>query len=85
MPRGDLEFFGDVAAESLYAQSIDRLTALGGIKVEIDFSPFRDAARLLYQGPWLAERLAAAPSDQLDRIAVTLRELRALLGEGSEE
>jgi allophanate hydrolase len=30
-----------------------------GRPVEIDFSPFREAAQLLYGGPWVAERLAA--------------------------
>ncbi len=59
VPRDGLEFFGDADAESLYRAAIDRMEALGGVKVEIDFTPFRDAARLLYEGPWVAERLAA--------------------------
>ena len=59
VPLEPLEFFGDRDAAVLYAQSIDRLRALGGTFVAIDFGPFRDAARLLYQGPWVAERLAA--------------------------
>jgi allophanate hydrolase len=53
------EFFGDEAAARLYEQALDRLEALGGRRVEIDLSPFRGAAELLYGGPWLAERLAA--------------------------
>ena len=59
VPSESLEFFGDEAAAALYAQSIENLKALGGTCVAIDFAPFRDAARLLYQGPWVAERLAA--------------------------
>ena len=55
----DAEFFGDAAYATLYAQSIERLTALGGTPVEIDYVPFRDAAQLLYSGPWVAERTAA--------------------------
>ena len=31
----------------------------GGEKVEIDFTPFLTAARLLYEGPWVFERYAA--------------------------
>lgn len=54
-----LEFFGDIEAEKLYRQSIDRFAALGASVVEIDFEPFRNAADLLYSGPWVAERLAA--------------------------
>ena len=55
----DAEFFGDVAYATLYAQSIERLKGLGGTPVEIDYAPFRDAAQLLYNGPWVAERTAA--------------------------
>ena len=51
-----LEFFGDAAAAQLFAESAARLTALGAQRVEIDFAPFRDAAALLYAGPWVAER-----------------------------
>src|SRR5882724_9612703 len=54
-----LEFFGDDAAAALYAQTVARLEAIGGRKVEIDFSIFRAAADLLYAGPWVAERYAA--------------------------
>jgi allophanate hydrolase len=56
------EFFGDEAAARLYEQALDRLEALGGRRVEIDLTPFRAAADLLYEGPWVAERLAAVGS-----------------------
>ena len=55
----DAEFFGETAYAVLYAQSIERLKGLGGKPVEIDYAPFRDAAQLLYNGPWVAERTAA--------------------------
>ncbi len=58
-PRGPLEFFGDAGAAKLYAAAIERARSLGAEVVEIDFTPFREAARLLYSGPWVAERLAA--------------------------
>ncbi len=54
-----LEFFGDDEAASLYAKAIAIAESAGGQRVEIDFSPFRAAADLLYSGPWVAERLAA--------------------------
>jgi allophanate hydrolase len=57
---GQLEFFGDEDAAVLYARAIEGLVKIGGEKVEIDFSPFRAAADLLYSGPWVAERYAAA-------------------------
>lgn len=54
-----LEFFGDEEAAALYAQAIEAAEAIGGERVEIDFAIFREAADLLYAGPWVAERLAA--------------------------
>ncbi|MBL0944345.1 MAG: allophanate hydrolase [Hydrogenophaga sp.] len=60
VPRAqDLEFFGNAAAAALFAQSVERLQALGGQAVAIDLTPFLEAARLLYDGPWVAERYAA--------------------------
>ena len=55
----DRQFFGDHEAERLYAAAIERAIGLGWSAVEIDYVPFRDAAALLYEGPWVAERLAA--------------------------
>jgi allophanate hydrolase len=58
-PRTQREFFGDEAAAQLYERALDRLERLGGRRVEIDWAPFRAAAGLLYDGPWVAERLAS--------------------------
>ncbi|MEO6003445.1 MAG: allophanate hydrolase [Opitutus sp.] len=54
-----LEWFGDPHNPTLFAAAIRQLESLGGKRVEIDFTPFRDAARLLYDGPWVAERWSA--------------------------
>lgn len=54
-----LEFFGDDAAATLYRNTVEKLTELGGVAVAFDYEPFRKAAALLYKGPWVAERLAA--------------------------
>jgi len=59
LASSDRQFFGDREAERLYAAAIDRAAALGWSIVEIDYAPFRDTAALLYEGPWVAERLAA--------------------------
>jgi len=60
VPRvNQLEFFGDAEYSRLFDGAVRRLEALGGSPVEIDFAPFLDAARLLYEGPWIAERYAA--------------------------
>ena len=54
-----LEFFGDDEAEALFRQSVRTLQQLGGEAVTLDFAPFLEAARLLYAGPWVAERYVA--------------------------
>ena len=59
---GQLEFFGDKEAASLFRNSVDSLSTLGGEAIPVDFGPFLDAARLLYEGPWVAERYAAIES-----------------------
>ena len=60
VPRAqDLNFFGNEAAAALFAASAKRLESLGGTAVEFDLTPFLEAARLLYEGPWVAERYVA--------------------------
>ena len=54
-----LEFFGDADAAALFHMAVDRLVEIGGVPVTIDVAPFLKAARLLYSGPWVAERFAA--------------------------
>jgi allophanate hydrolase len=60
VPRANqLEFFGDAESARLFAEAITRLQALGGQRVDIDFAPFRAAAKLLYEGAFIAERYVA--------------------------
>lgn len=54
-----LNFFGNKEIEAGFTQAIETLTKLGGIHHAIDFSPFLTAAKLLYEGPWVAERRVA--------------------------
>lgn len=51
-----LTFLGDGEAERLFREGIERMTSLGGTPVEVDFAPFEEAQRILYDGPWIAER-----------------------------
>lgn len=53
------EFFGNSEVEALYDAAIARAEGLGATIVPFDYGPFREAAALLYDGPWVAERLAA--------------------------
>lgn len=69
-----LDFAGDTQAESAFNKT---LTALKGCGIAIEtlpFDPFRELAKLLYEGAWVAERLTvvepllvAAP-DQVEQV-----------------
>jgi len=54
-----LQFFGDKEYLQCFEDTIKQLEQLGGHKHEIDFEPFMQAARLLYEGPWVTERYLA--------------------------
>ena len=81
VPRnGQLIFFGDTASEKAYGAALKRWTSLGATLVEFDLEPFYETARLLYEGPWVAERylvirdlLASSP----DSIHPVTREITA--------
>jgi allophanate hydrolase len=81
VPRnGQLIFFGDKASEQAYGEALKRWTSLGATLVEFDLEPFYETARLLYEGPWVAERylvirnlLASSP----DAIHPVTREITA--------
>ena len=58
IPAGDkLHFFDDAAAEKAFHANVEILKKIGGTAVEIDFAPFLEAGRLLFNGSWVAERL----------------------------
>ena len=56
---GQRSFLGDALAERLYGQALDVLSTTADL-VDVDISPLQEAASLLYNGPWVAERTAAA-------------------------
>jgi allophanate hydrolase len=57
--KGQRQFFGDRVFEAAYDTALERLTKLGCTIIEIDIEPFYETARLLYEGPWVAERAIA--------------------------
>lgn len=57
---GQRLFFGDKDYEAGYDAALARLAKLGCDMVEIDIEPFYETARLLYEGPWVAERTIVA-------------------------
>ncbi|MDP3340399.1 allophanate hydrolase [Frigidibacter sp.] len=54
-----IEFFGDAAQAEAFAAATETLRSMGHSVREIDFTPFYDVAKLLYDGAWVAERMAA--------------------------
>ncbi|MFG1397422.1 allophanate hydrolase [Roseixanthobacter pseudopolyaromaticivorans] len=60
LPVAQREFFGDEDAAKAYEDALDRLRASGAELVEFDYTPFAETARLLYEGPWVAERWIVA-------------------------
>ena len=60
--NANLNFFGDIDNQALFAQAIEKWASLGAEIVEVDMQPLLDAAKLLYEGPWVAERYAALES-----------------------
>jgi allophanate hydrolase len=60
VPRPDQrQFFDDEVASAAFAQDLELAQSLGAVIVEFDLEPFADVARVLYDGPWVAERYAA--------------------------
>ena len=57
--KQDLTFFGDAKAEAAFAADIAKLEQLGATVSEVNFESFYAVARLLYEGPWVAERYHA--------------------------
>jgi allophanate hydrolase len=59
---GQRVFFGDRRSAAAYEAAVARCASLGIAIVEIDIEPFYETARLLYEGPWVAERYITARS-----------------------
>lgn len=66
-----LDFDGDAETEQLFHQACEELRKLGGQSSLINFDPFLRTARLLYEGPWVAERAWATQDvDRNDMLPV---------------
>jgi allophanate hydrolase len=61
-PAGQRVFFGDRITAAAYEEAIARMARLGTTIVDVDVEPFYETARLLYEGPWVAERYITARS-----------------------
>ncbi len=78
IPDDQLEFFGDNSYMSAYKKTMKVLQGNGFELVEIDYQPFDEVAKLLYEGPWVTERyLAVQPliDESPDDLNKTVREI----------
>lgn len=76
-PVAELEFFGDDEMRNAHLEFRDRL-ARYATTVEMSLAPFLAAGSLLYQGPWVAERLvefAGFLAEKPDSIHPVVREI----------
>ena len=84
VPAGEaLEFFDDAEAGRQFEQARARLEELGGRAQEIDFRPFEQAGNLLYEGPWVAERLGGIESFVTEHPESLLEVTRQILSKGT--
>jgi allophanate hydrolase len=79
IPSNELEFFGDDEARRSYLMAAERLRDLGCEIVPFDDTPFREAAQLLYSGPWVAERLAAIETFAADKPGAIHETVRGII------
>lgn len=59
IPNSEHLVLPDASARHAFARALDGVAALGGRASELSFEVFNDTAALLYDGPWVAERLEA--------------------------
>lgn len=84
LPEDQLQFFGDSDYRDAYAGTLEKLTDLGFELVEVDYQPFDEAARLLYEGPWVAERYIACQPLIEKNPAALHPVIRAIVAPGGE-
>lgn len=74
------QFFGDAVQAAAFAAALERIAALGGEIVEMDFTPFFQVAALLYEGPWVAERYTVVESLLRETPEAVLPVTRGIIG-----
>lgn len=77
-----LQTFGDAVQTADFRATVARLGKSGAGICEIDFTPFFDVAAMLYQGAWLAERVAAVGARLTDAPETLHPVTRAILEPG---
>jgi allophanate hydrolase len=78
-----LEFYRDEYSPALFSKALQRFEQMGHTLVEVDIAPLLEAAQLLYQGPWVAERYAAIEALITANPQALLPVIRDIIGAGA--
>ena len=81
---GELEFFGDQAMRDAHLAARSRIGLQFNRVVTAPFGPFLAAGELLYQGPWVAERLTEFGDFLADHPDSVLPVIRAIMAGGAK-
>ncbi|MGW4364026.1 allophanate hydrolase [Nocardia takedensis] len=81
-PEAELDFFGDEVQRAAHLGVRDRIGRLGFEPTPTTLRPFLDAGELLYQGPWVAERLVVFGDFLAERPDSVLPVIREILTGG---
>ena len=80
----NMDFFGDKDSQELFGQAIENLKKMGHIVKAIDIQPLLEAARLLYEGPWITERYVAIEDMVNTQPEALLPVINSLISKGRE-
>ncbi len=83
-PPSQRNFLGDAQAQALFEAAIAQAEGLGLEIVPVDIAPLLAAARLLYDGPWVAERAAGLEGFLRSSAAAIHPVVRAILQAGAQ-
>src|SRR6476620_4145355 len=78
-PMSELEFFGDEPMRRAHEAARSRVERTFARTTGVPFGPFLAAGELLYQGPWVAERLTEFGGFVADRPSSVLPVIREIL------
>jgi len=82
--REDRLFFGDHVMAAAFDAALNRLLPLANETVEVDMTGFFAVARLLYEGPWVAERHSVVRDLMTRDPGAILPVTRAIIGKAGD-
>ena len=78
-----LKFCGDAVQAAAFETTVLRLEATGATISRVDFGPFYDVARMLYEGAWVAERYTVIEDLLKHNPDAVHRVTRAIIGKAA--